>query len=59
MNTASRLEQATRDLGCRFIASADAVQALGPQEDMQFRDLGSLTLRGRKEPIRAWAISPA
>jgi adenylate cyclase len=56
MNTASRLEQATRDLGCRFIASDDAVQALGPQKDMIFKDLGSLTLRGRKEPIRAWAV---
>ncbi|HEY6966128.1 MAG TPA: adenylate/guanylate cyclase domain-containing protein [Burkholderiales bacterium] len=56
MNTAARLEQATRELGCRFIASADAVQALGPQEDLQTRDLGALTLRGRKEPIRAFAV---
>ncbi len=53
MNTASRLEQATREVGCRFIASADALQALGPQPDMALRDLGALTLRGRKEPIRA------
>jgi adenylate cyclase len=56
MNTASRLEQATRELGCRFIASADAVQALGPQPDMDMKDLGALALRGRKEPIRAFAI---
>jgi class 3 adenylate cyclase len=56
MNTASRLEQATRDLNCRFIASADALQALGPQEDMESRDLGALALRGRKEAIRAFAI---
>jgi len=56
MNTASRLEQATRDLGCRFIASAEAVQALGPQRDMEMKDLGALALRGRKEAIRAFAI---
>jgi adenylate cyclase len=56
MNTASRLEQATRELGCRFIASADAVQALGPQADLETRDLGALALRGRKEPIRAFAV---
>jgi adenylate cyclase len=56
MNTASRLEQATRDVGCRFIASADAVQALDSAADFQLKDLGALNLRGRKEPIRAWAI---
>ena len=59
MNTASRLEQATRDLGCRFIASAAALQAFGPQRDFEPKDLGALVLRGRKEPIRAWAIEPA
>lgn len=56
MNTASRLEQATRDLGCQFIASADAVAALDSTEDIQLKDLGALNLRGRKEPIRAWAV---
>ena len=56
MNTASRLEQATRDLGCRFIASADAVAALDSTGDIQLKDLGALKLRGRKEPIRAWAV---
>jgi adenylate cyclase len=56
MNTASRLEQVTRDLGCRFIASADAVQAVDSREEFQLKDLGALSLRGRKEPIRAWAV---
>jgi adenylate cyclase len=56
MNTASRLEQATRDLGVRFIASAEAVTALGPLPDMELKDLGALNLRGRKEPIRAWGV---
>jgi adenylate cyclase len=56
MNTASRLEQATRELGCRFIASADAAAALDSGGEFQLRDLGALNLRGRKEPIRAWAV---
>ena len=56
MNTAARLEQATRELGARFIASDDAVQALGAQAELDFRDLGALALRGRREPIRAWVV---
>jgi adenylate cyclase len=56
MNTASRLEQATREVGCRFIASADALRAFGPQPDMELKDLGALVLRGRKEPIRASGV---
>ena len=57
MNTASRLEQATRELGVRFIASADALQALGSQPEMELKDLGALSLRGRKEPIRASGVA--
>ncbi len=56
MNTAARLEQATRDVGVRFIASADALSALGPQPDLELKDLGVLNLRGRREPIRAWSV---
>jgi adenylate cyclase len=56
MNTASRLEQATRDLGVRFIASADAVGAFGSNKEFHLKDLGALNLRGRKEPIRAWGV---
>jgi adenylate cyclase len=56
MNTASRLEQATRDADVRFIASAAAVDALERQPDLEYRDLGALALRGRKEPIRAWSV---
>jgi adenylate cyclase len=56
MNTAARLEQATRDLGVRFIASAQAVAALGALPGLRMKDLGALTLRGRQEPIRAWGI---
>lgn len=57
MNTASRLEQATRDLGVRFIASDEALQALGPPSDMEFKDFGAVALRGRQEPIRASGVA--
>ena len=56
MNTAARLEQATRDLGVRFIASADAIAALGAQPELDMKDLGALALRGRSEPIRALGV---
>ncbi|TAK42335.1 MAG: adenylate/guanylate cyclase domain-containing protein [Betaproteobacteria bacterium] len=57
MNTASRLEHATRDLGVRFIASADALHVLGPTQNMVLTDLGAVALRGRQEPIRASGIA--
>lgn len=56
MNTASRLEQATRQLGCLFIVSEAALSALGRPEGFASRDLGELELRGRRQAIRAWAV---
>jgi adenylate cyclase len=56
MNTAARLEQATREHDCRFIASADALSALGPLPGVRTRDLGALALRGRLQPIHAFCI---
>lgn len=56
MNTTARLEQATRDTGCLFIASNDAIEKLGRPGGLGYRDLGELTLSGRKVPMRAWAI---
>jgi adenylate cyclase len=56
MNTTARLEQATREIDCRFIASAEALSALGPLSNIALRDLGALTLRGRREPLHAFAV---
>jgi adenylate cyclase len=56
MNTTSRLEQATREVGQRFIASADSLGALGSIPGFASRDLGAVALRGRKEPIHAYGI---
>ena len=57
MNTASRLEHATRELGHLFIASADAVGALSVPPDLELTDLGALALRGREETISAWGVA--
>ncbi|MEO7115483.1 MAG: adenylate/guanylate cyclase domain-containing protein [Caldimonas sp.] len=56
MNTTGRLEQATREFGCFFIASAEALASFGPQPEIHTHDLGALTLRGRVEPIHAFCI---
>ena len=59
VNATSRLEQATRELGCRFLVSGEALEALGPLEDLRLRDAGTLALRGREQPMRAWSLQPA
>jgi adenylate cyclase len=56
MNTTGRLEQATRDLGCSFIASAEALASLGRPAEIRVHDLGALTLRGRVEPVHAFCV---
>jgi len=56
MNTAARLEQATRDVGLRFIVSRAALDALGPLAALELTDLGALALRGRSEPVPAYGI---
>jgi adenylate cyclase len=56
MNTTGRLEQATREVGCLFIASADALASLDPPGEIRTRDLGALALRGRVEPIHAFCV---
>ena len=56
MNTTGRLEQATREVGCFFIASAQALAALSPPPEIRVHDLGALALRGRVEPIHAFCV---
>ena len=56
MNTTGRLEQATRDVGCFFIASAEALAPQGPVPGIRTRDLGALALRGRVEPVHAFGV---
>jgi adenylate cyclase len=56
MNTTGRLEQATREVGCLFIASAQSLASLGPPPEIRTHDLGALALRGRVEPIHAFCV---
>ena len=56
MNTTGRLEQATREVGCFFIASAQALASLDPPPEIRTHDLGRLALRGRLEPIHAFCV---
>src|SRR4051812_39100814 len=56
MNTTGRLEQATRDHGCFFIASAEALVPLFLPPEISVHDLGALALRGRVEAIHAFCI---
>ena len=56
MNTTGRLEQATREVGCLFIVSAEALASFDPPPDIRTHDLGALALRGRVEPIHAFCV---
>lgn len=55
MNTASRLEQATRDLDRHFLVSADALRRLAGTERYALEALGSRALRGRAAPVDVYA----
>jgi adenylate cyclase len=59
MNTAARLEQATRDLDRPFLASADAVKRLSVTEPYELKPLGPQVLRGRAAPVEVYAVRPA
>ncbi len=57
MNTASRLEQATRDLDRRFLVSADALGRLAGTERYALESLGPQALRGRAAPVEVFACA--
>jgi adenylate cyclase len=57
MNTASRLEQATRDLDRRFLVSGDALSRLAGTERYLLEPLGAQALRGRAAPIEVVACA--
>ncbi len=60
VNVASRLESATRQLGCRMIASAELVAEIGREPDRDrsvlenFRLRRRVRLRGRNSPVDMW-----
>ncbi len=57
MNTTSRIEQATRDLGHAFLVSSDALERLEGVDGYTRDDLGWQRLRGRAEPVRVYAVT--
>ena len=57
MNTASRLEQATRSLDRRFLVSGDALSRLTGTERYALEALGPQALRGRAAPVEVYACS--
>jgi adenylate cyclase len=57
MNTASRLEQATRTLDRRFLVSADALSRLTGTERYGLEPLGPQALRGRAAPVEVFACA--
>jgi adenylate cyclase len=59
MNTAARLEQATRDLDRQFLVSAHALSRLSGTERYAREALGSRSLRGREAPVEIYAVTAA
>lgn len=54
VNVASRLEAATRSLGCRIVASDAVVSRSEGVASGDFRRVPALSLRGRAAPIDVW-----
>ncbi len=59
MNTAARLEQATRDLDRQFLVSAHALSRLNGTERYTREALGPRALRGREAPVEIYAVTTA
>lgn len=56
LNTTSRIENATRELGKRFLASQDALACLEGLDAYAIADLGSRQLRGRSALVRLCSV---
>jgi class 3 adenylate cyclase len=59
MNTAARLEQATRDLDREFLVSDEALARLNGRERYVLEPLGPRSLRGREGPVEIYAVTRA
>ena len=57
MNTTSRIEQATRDLGRQFLVSGDALERLADLAGFAREDLGLQQLRGRAAPMQVYSVT--
>ena len=59
LNTASRIEGLTRELGRPFLVSQDALSRMEAARGYALEDLGSRQLRGREAPVRVYAVARA
>jgi adenylate cyclase len=57
MNTASRMEQAARDLQRQFLVSGDALERLAGLDGFAIEDLGLQQLRGRAAAMHVYAVT--
>ena len=51
LNTGARIQAMCNELGRRFVASKQLIQALVVPEDFLIEQLGAVTLRGKAEPL--------
>jgi adenylate cyclase len=54
VNLAARLESATKELGVEIVVSEHTYTAIRPL--FQWKPAGSITVRGRTEPVRAYSV---
>jgi adenylate cyclase len=54
VNLAARLETATKELGVDIIVSEQTYGAIRPL--FQWKPAGAVTVRGRSEPVHAYAV---
>ncbi|MGH8766337.1 MAG: adenylate/guanylate cyclase domain-containing protein, partial [Burkholderiales bacterium] len=57
MNTTSRIENLTRDLGRPFLVSEDALRCLDGAGGYRLEDMGPQQLRGRQAALRVHAVA--
>jgi adenylate cyclase len=57
MNVGARLEQATRELDCPFLASGEAIHLLDGKAGYRIHDHGLRQLRGRHAPMQVFEVS--
>ena len=58
VNTASRLDSMSKELGYRLITSEDVYKDLGPETQERFTDLGSQTIRGKSSALHIYGANP-
>lgn len=58
VNTAARLEGATKELGAVLLVSRDTVEHLDDEMRARAMRIGDVTVKGKSRPVEAWALQP-